>query len=33
MEQLADKGNGRYAYVDTLDEAERLFEDELTATL
>jgi Ca-activated chloride channel family protein len=33
MEQLADRGDGFYAYVDTLDEAERLFEDELTATL
>ena len=33
MEQLADQGNGFYAYVDTQDEAERLFEDELTATL
>ncbi|MEP1125197.1 MAG: YfbK domain-containing protein, partial [Ilumatobacter sp.] len=33
MEQLADNGDGFYAYVDTLDEAERLFEDELTSTL
>ncbi len=33
MEQLADQGNGFYAYVDTEDEAERLFEDELTSTL
>jgi len=33
MEQLADRGDGFYAYVDTLDEAERLFEDELTSTL
>ena len=33
MEQLADQGDGFYAYVDTTDEAERLFEDELTATL
>lgn len=33
MEQLADQGDGFYAYVDTEDEAERLFEDELTATL
>jgi Ca-activated chloride channel family protein len=33
MEQLADDGDGFYAYVDTLDEAERLFVDELTATL
>jgi Ca-activated chloride channel homolog len=33
MEQLADQGNGFYAYVDTDDEAERLFSDELTSTL
>jgi Ca-activated chloride channel family protein len=33
MEQLANQGDGFYAYVDTVDEAERLFEDELTATL
>jgi len=33
MEQLADNGDGFYAYVDTLDEADRLFRDELTSTL
>jgi Ca-activated chloride channel family protein len=33
MEQLADKGNGNYAYVDDLDEARRLFVDNLTSTL
>jgi Ca-activated chloride channel family protein len=33
MEQLADNGDGFYAYVDSADEAERLFEDELTSTL
>jgi Ca-activated chloride channel family protein len=33
MEQLADQGDGFYAYVDTEDEAERLFQDELTSTL
>ena len=33
MEQLADKGNGRYAYVDTLDEAQRVFVENLTGTL
>lgn len=33
MEQLANNGDGFYAYVDTLDEAERLFETELTSTL
>ncbi len=33
MEQLADKGDGSYAYVDDLDEAQRLFVDNLTSTL
>lgn len=33
MEQLADQGDGFYAYIDTEDEAERLFGDELTSTL
>jgi Ca-activated chloride channel family protein len=33
MEQLADQGDGRYHYVDTLDEARRIFVDELTGTL
>jgi Ca-activated chloride channel homolog len=33
MEKLADKGNGNYAYVDTLDEAERIFVENLTGTL
>jgi Ca-activated chloride channel family protein len=33
MEQLADDGNGFYAYVDNLDEAQRLFLDNLTGTL
>jgi Ca-activated chloride channel family protein len=33
MEQLADNGDGFYAYVDTKDEAQRLFKDELTSTL
>ena len=33
MEQLADQGDGFYAYVDTLDEAERLFVEGLTGTL
>ena len=32
-EQLADQGDGFYAYVDSFDEAERLFEQELIATL
>jgi Ca-activated chloride channel homolog len=33
MEQLGDKGDGHYAYVDTLDEAKRVFVDNLTGTL
>jgi Ca-activated chloride channel family protein len=33
MEQLADDGDGFYAYVDTLDEAQRLFVYDLPATL
>ncbi len=33
MEQLADNGNGNYAYVDSLEEAQSLFVDNLTSTL
>lgn len=33
MEQLADRGDGFYAYVDTFDEAKKLFVDGLRATL
>jgi Ca-activated chloride channel family protein len=33
MEQLADHGNGFYAYVDDMSEARRLFIDEITGTL
>lgn len=33
MEQLADQGDGSYAYVDTLDEARRIFVENLTGTL
>jgi Ca-activated chloride channel family protein len=33
MEQLADDGDGMYAYVDSIDEARRLFVDDLNATL
>ena len=33
MEQLADKGNGNYHYVDRLSEARRVFVDNLTGTL
>ena len=33
LEQLADKGDGFYAYVDQIGEAERLFAERLTSTL
>ena len=33
METLADKGNGNYAYLDSLKEAEKVFRQELTGTL
>lgn len=33
MEQLANNGNGFYAYVDDIKEAERLFVQNLTSTL
>jgi len=33
MEQLADQGDGFYAYVDTIDEAGRIFVEGLTGTL
>jgi Ca-activated chloride channel family protein len=33
MEQLGNKGNGYYAYVDTIAEAKKLFEENLTGTL
>ncbi len=33
MEQLADKGNGNYAYIDTLQEARKVLVDELASTL
>jgi Ca-activated chloride channel homolog len=33
MEQLANKGNGSYAYVDDRAEARRVFVDHLTGTL
>ena len=33
MEKLADQGDGNYAYVDTLDEAKRVFVENLTGTL
>lgn len=33
MEQLANDGDGFYAYVDTLEQAQRVFVDQLTGTL
>jgi Ca-activated chloride channel family protein len=33
MEQLADSGNGNYSYVDSMEEARRIFVDDLTSTL
>jgi len=33
LEQLADKGNGNYAYVDTLEQAHRVFVQNLTGML
>ena len=33
MEQIADNGDGFYAYVDTIDEAKRLFVEDLIGTL
>lgn len=33
MERLADDGDGRYAYLDDLDEARRVLVEELTGTL
>jgi len=33
LERLGDKGNGYYAYIDTIAEAKRLFEENLTGAL
>jgi Ca-activated chloride channel family protein len=33
MEQLADKGNGHYRYIDTIDEARKTLVRELSGTL
>jgi Ca-activated chloride channel family protein len=33
MELLADKGNGNYAYIDTINEARKVFVQELGGTL
>lgn len=32
-EQLADRGNGSYAYIDTLNEANKVLSDQLSSTL
>jgi Ca-activated chloride channel homolog len=33
MEKLADRGNGNYAYVDTLSEARKVFVEQMSGTL
>jgi Ca-activated chloride channel family protein len=33
LEQLADNGEGNYYYIDTIDEAERIFVHDLVSTL
>jgi len=33
MEQIADAGNGNYAYIDTLNEAQKVLVDEMSSTL
>ena len=33
MEQLADKGNGNYAYIDTLNEARKVLVEEMSSTM
>jgi Ca-activated chloride channel family protein len=33
LEQLADEGNGNYAYIDRLSEAQKVLTEELSATL
>jgi len=33
MEQLANRGDGSYAYIDTMNEAQRVFSTQLTSTL
>ena len=33
LEKLADKGNGNYAYIDTLNEAKKVLVEQLTGTL
>ena len=33
LEALADNGNGNYAYIDSVDEAERVLVTEMSGTL
>jgi hypothetical protein len=33
LEKLADKGNGNYAYIDTLNEGRRVFVEQMSGTL
>ncbi len=33
MEQLADAGNGNYAYIDTINEARKVLVDEMSSTM
>ena len=33
MEKLADKGNGHYAYIDTIKEAKKVLVEEMSSTL
>jgi len=33
MEQLADKGNGNYAYIDTMQEARKVLVEQMSGTL
>lgn len=33
LEQLADKGNGNYGYIDTLNEARKMFVQQINGTL
>jgi Ca-activated chloride channel homolog len=33
LEQMADRGNGNYAYIDSLEQAVKLFIDDLTGTM
>ncbi len=33
MEQIADVGNGNYAYIDTLNEAKKVLVDEMSSTM